>query len=57
MKPEKTVDVHTREAEEKLRLALGTRARIVRRGKGGQIEIDFGSEDELQRLYELFTER
>jgi ParB family chromosome partitioning protein len=57
VKPEKTVDVHTREAEEKLRLALGARARIVRRGKGGKIEIDFGSEDELQRLYELLTER
>jgi ParB family transcriptional regulator, chromosome partitioning protein len=56
-KPEKTVDVHTRVAEEKLRLALGTRARIVRRGKGGKIEIDFGSEDELQRLYELITEK
>jgi ParB family chromosome partitioning protein len=56
-KPEKTVDVHTREAEEKLRLALGTRARIVRRGKGGKIEIDFVSEDELQRIYELLTER
>ena len=52
VKPEKTVDVHTREAEEKLRLALGTRARIVRKGKGGRIEIDFVNEDELQRLYE-----
>ena len=57
VKPEKTVDVHTREAEEKLRLALGTRARIVRKGKGGRIEIDFASEDELQRIYELLTER
>jgi ParB family chromosome partitioning protein len=56
-KPEKVVDVHTRAAEEKLKLALGTRARIVRKGKGGRIEIDFGSEDELQRLYELITER
>ena len=51
-KIEKTVDVHTRAAEEKLRLALGTRARIVRKGKGGRIEIDFVNEDELQRLYE-----
>jgi ParB family chromosome partitioning protein len=56
-KPAKTVDVHTRAAEEKLKLALGTRARIVRRGKGGKIEIDFTSEDELQRIYELLTER
>jgi ParB family chromosome partitioning protein len=55
--PEKTTDVHTRAAEEKLRLALGTRARIVRKGKGGRIEIDFASEDELQRIYELLTEK
>ena len=45
-------DVHTRAAEDKLRLALGTRVRINRRGKGGRIEIDFVNEDELQRLYE-----
>jgi ParB family chromosome partitioning protein len=56
-KPEKTADVHTRAAEDKLRLALGTRTRIVRKGKGGRIEIDFTSEDELQRIYELLTER
>ena len=48
-------DVHTRAAEDKLRLALGTRVRINRRGKGGRIEIDFTSEDELQRLYEHLT--
>ena len=45
-------DVHTRAAQDKLRLALGTRVRIVRRGDGGRIEIDFTSEDELHRLYE-----
>jgi len=54
-KPTKTVDVHTRAAEDKLRLALGTRVRINRRGKGGRIEIDFVNEDELQRLYERLT--
>ena len=36
-------------------MALGTRVRINRKGKGGKIEIDFGSEDELQRLYEHLT--
>jgi len=51
-KPGKTTDVHTRAAEEKLRMALGTRTRIVRKGKGGRIEIDFVNEDELHRLYE-----
>jgi ParB family transcriptional regulator, chromosome partitioning protein len=50
-------DVHTRAAEEKLRLALGTRVRIARRGKGGRVEIDFASEDELQRIYERLTEK
>jgi ParB family transcriptional regulator, chromosome partitioning protein len=48
-------DVHTRAAEEKLRLTLGTRVRINRKGAGGRIEIDFSSEDELHRLYEHLT--
>jgi ParB family chromosome partitioning protein len=51
------VDVHTRAAEERLRLTLGTRVRIVRRGTRGRIEIDFGSEEELIRIYEQLTER
>ena len=50
-------DVHTRHAEERLRLALGTRVRIVRRPQGGRIEIDFVSEEELQRIYEYLTGR
>jgi ParB family chromosome partitioning protein len=45
-------DPNTRAAEDKLRLALGTRVRINRRRKGGRIEIEFVSEDELQRIYE-----
>src|SRR5687767_14572959 len=48
-------DVHTRAAEEKLRMALGARVRINRRGKGGRIEVDFANEDELQRLFEHLT--
>ena len=54
----KPVDVHTRAAEDQLRLKLGTRVRIVRkgeRGERGRIEIDFGSEDELIRIYEQLT--
>ncbi len=51
------VDVHTRAAQDRLRMALGTRVRIVRRGSGGRIEIDFATEDELQRLYEQLTDR
>jgi ParB family transcriptional regulator, chromosome partitioning protein len=50
-------DVHTRAAEDRLRLLFGTRVRIVRRGGGGRIEIAFGSEDELIRIYEQLTEK
>lgn len=54
---ERTKDVHTRAAEDRLRFALGTRVRIERRGKGGRIEIDFANETELQRLFETLTEK
>jgi ParB family chromosome partitioning protein len=50
-------DVHTRAAEEQLRLSLGTAVEIKRRGNGGVVEIAFTNEDELQRLYEYLTER
>jgi len=50
-------DVHTREAEDVMKLALGTRVRIVRKGKGGKVEIDFVSEDELNRIYEHITDK
>jgi ParB family chromosome partitioning protein len=50
-------DVHTRAAEEQLRLSLGTPVEIKRRGKGGVVEIAFTNEDELQRIYEYLTER
>ena len=53
-------DVHTRAAEDRLRFALGTKVRIVRRvaarpDLGGSIEIEFSSESELNRLYEHLT--
>jgi ParB family chromosome partitioning protein len=48
-------DPNTRAAEERLKLTLGTRVRIIRKGKSGRIEIDFVNEDELQRLYEQLT--
>ena len=50
-------DVHTRAAEDRMRFALGTKVRIVRRGSGGVIQIDFGSEDELNRIFELLTNK
>jgi ParB family chromosome partitioning protein len=56
LQPPVEKDVHTRAAEERLRFALGTRVRIARKRQGGQIEIEFGSEDELQRIFEALTE-
>ncbi len=53
---ERKVDVHTRAAEERLRLVLGTRVRIVRKGAKGRIEIDFVSEEELIRIFEALTD-
>ena len=50
-----TNDVHTRAAEDRLRFALGTKVRILRRAQGGTIEISFGSEAELNRIYEQIT--
>jgi ParB family chromosome partitioning protein len=53
--PAKQADVHTRAAEDRLRLRFGTRVRIVRQGTRGRIEVDFGSEDELIRIFEQMT--
>ena len=53
----KAADVHTRAAEDRLKLLLGTRVRIVRHGTRGRIEIDFVSEEELIRIYDQLTDR
>jgi ParB family chromosome partitioning protein len=53
--PEPPKDVHTRAAEDRLRFALGTKVRIVRRGYGGRLEVDFSSEAELNRIFEYIT--
>jgi ParB family transcriptional regulator, chromosome partitioning protein len=50
------LDVHTRDAQDKLRLKLGTKVDIVRRGKGGEIRIGFKNEDELIRVYEILSD-
>jgi len=53
----KRPDPNTREAERRLEEALGTAVRIRRAGRGqkqrGRLEIDFHSEEELHRLYEI----
>jgi hypothetical protein len=53
----KPADVHTRAAEDRLKMLLGTRVRIVRQGTKGHIEIDFVSEEELIRIYDHLTDR
>jgi ParB family chromosome partitioning protein len=54
--PAPRADANTRAAEEQLKLALGTRVRIIRKGPAGRIEVDFTNEQELQRLFEKLTE-
>lgn len=54
---EPSSDVHTRAAEDRLRFVLGATVRINRKGHGGTLEIRFNSEAELNRIYELITEK
>ena len=49
---EKRREPFTRDAEEKLSRRLQTKVRIVRKRRGGRIELDFGSEEELIGLFE-----
>ncbi len=37
-----------------LRAALGTKVEIIRRRRGGRIQIEFYSDEDFERLYELF---
>ena len=50
---EKRRDPFTREAEEKLSRRLHAKVRLSRRRRGGTIGIEFSSEEELIRLYEI----
>ncbi len=52
---ERRADPFTSDAEEKLSRRLKSRVRIVRRRRGGRIEIAFGSEDELIGLFERLS--
>lgn len=44
-------------AEDALRQALGTKVQISRKGKGGKIEVEFYSMDDLDRIYERICGR
>ena len=45
------IDPNVRAAQEKLQQRLGTKVRIVRKGGRGRIEVEFYSDEELDRLY------
>ncbi len=49
-------DVHLEAVEEELQRLLGTRVRVTRRGDKGKIEIEFYSEEDLDRILEVFEE-
>lgn len=53
-KPVREVDHILLDLEDELTRALGTRVRIVSRGSGGKIEIEYYSDQELERLTEIF---
>lgn len=49
----RTVAADVQQAEDLLRRKLGTQVRIEKKGKGGVIEVEFYSTDDLERLLEL----
>ena len=49
------VDPNTRDAEERMQRSVGFPVQIRRRGKGGAVQIQFFSEDELHRIFILLT--
>ena len=48
-------DPNLRALEDQLRVALGTKVRILRNGKAGTLEISFFSDEDLTRLVELIA--
>jgi ParB family chromosome partitioning protein len=55
IRKERRRDPFTRDAEEKLSRRLRARVRILRRRRGGRLEIGFGSEEELIGLFERLS--
>lgn len=47
-------DPHIAEIENRLRLKLGTKVKLKHRENGGSVEIDYYSNDDLERLLDLF---
>jgi ParB family transcriptional regulator, chromosome partitioning protein len=48
-------DPNVKAAIETMEKALGTRVRIIEKGQAGRIEIEYYSQEELQRLYEYLV--
>ncbi len=53
MKPAREEELHLGFLEETLRKLLGTKVRIPKRGSKGKIEIEFYSEEDLERIVEI----
>lgn len=49
------IDPNVKAAVEELERALGTKVRLIERGKGGRIEIDYYSQDDLDRIYSVIV--
>jgi len=49
----RTGDPNLQALEDRLRVVLGTKVRILRQGRGGTLEIGFFSDEDLTRLVEL----
>jgi ParB family transcriptional regulator, chromosome partitioning protein len=55
-RPEKKVDANTKAALEEMAMALGTKVRIVARTEhSGRIEIEYYSQEDMQRVYEVIV--
>ena len=56
--PAPPVDPNVRAAIDEMQEALGTRVRVIEKGKGkGHIEIEYYSSDDLDRIYGMITAR
>ena len=54
--PSAQIDANEKAAVAELERVLGSRVRIVHRGsKGGKIEIDYWSDEDLDRIYEMIV--
>lgn len=54
--PAPPVDPNVRAAIDEMQQALGTRVRVIEKGRGkGQIEIEYYSSDDLDRIYGIIT--